>query len=684
VLVEGNYIGTDVTGASAMGNRDGVYVEGSGNTIGGTTSGAGNIISANTTDGVFIDFNATRDAVEGNYIGTNAAGSAALANSVGIEVNSSNETIGGTTSGARNVISGNSADGVLINSTASGVAVQGNFIGTDVTGTQALSNNLGIEEDGSNNSIGGSVFSAGNLIADNSQGGVLVKAGSFGVTGGGLVNTGTGDTIRSNSIYANGSTGSGPGITLSDGGNNALAAPSLDSATLNGSSLTVTGSFNSPSANNTYVLEFFANPSSDAEGRVYLGSLAVTSTNTNPQSFTFTTTTTATGTYPLITATLTDDSGDTSSFSSGLTVGAQAAPMVTNNPASQTVTAGQDATFTAYASGNPTPAVQWQFSTDGGQHFSDISGATSTILTLTNVTAAMNGYEYQAVFSNSLGTATTSAATLTVQYAPTVTANPSDQTVMAGQNATFTVAANGNPTPTVQWQSSTDGGKTFTNISGTTSTTLTLNAVTTAMSGYEYQAVFTNSIGSVTTSAATLTVTTTPVAPSITSQPTNQTVTAGQSATFTASASGSPSPTVQWQVSADGGKTFTNITGATNTTLTLNNVTTAMSGYEYEAVFTNTIGSATTRAATLTVNSVPPSPPSPPSPPPAPPVLNVPPLLAFFDSLLGGIETVNGNGTETITDSFLGIPLLVSTFDSHGDLMSVDLFGFVNLTFLFV
>jgi hypothetical protein len=84
------------------------------------------------------------------------------------------------------------------------------------------------------------------------------------------------------------------------------------------------------------------------------------------------------------------------------------------------------------------------------------------------------------------------------------------------------------------------------------------------------------------------------------------------------------------------------------------------------------------------------SPPPPPSPPPsapasssAPPFLNVPPLLAFFDAWLGGVETVNANGTETIVDSLFGIPLLVSTFDHAGNLLSVTLFGF-NVTSLFV
>ncbi len=198
------------------------------------------------------------------------------------------------------------------------------------------------------------------------------------------------------------------------------------------------------------------------------------------------------------------------------------------------------------------------------------------------------------------------------------------------------------------------------------------------MNGYEYQAVFTNSAGTATTSAALLAVNAAASAPVITSNPSNQSVTTGANVSFTASASGNPTPTVQWQVSSDGGNTFTNISGATTTMLILNNVTAAMNGDEYQAVFTNSAGSATTSAATLTVNA----PLPPPPPPPSPPALHVPALLAFFDALLGGVETVNANGTETITDHFFGIPLLVSTFDASGNLLSVDLFGF-NVTFLF-
>jgi hypothetical protein len=156
-----------------------------------------------------------------------------------------------------------------------------------------------------------------------------------------------------------------------------------------------------------------------------------------------------------------------------------------------------------------------------------------------------------------------------------------------------------------------------------------LSSVTTAQSGNKYQAVFTNSQGSVTSSAATLTVTAALAAPTISTQPTSQSVTAGQTASFTAAANGNPTPTVQWQMSAAGSTTFTNISGATSGTLTLSSVTTAQSGNKYQAVFTNSQGSVTSSAATLTVTSA---------------------LTADFTlSASPYTITQGGNGTSTIT-----------------------------------
>ncbi len=371
------------------------------------------------------------------------------------------------------------------------------------------------------------------------------------------------------------------------------------------------------------------------------------------------------------------------------------APSITTQPTNQTVTEGESATFTAAASGSPTPAVQWEVSTNGAAGpfvpvidgtLADgtlVSGSSTPTLTLSNVSASVSGNVYEAIFNNSAGNATTNTVTLTVKAptAPVITANPSNQTVTVGQNATFTASATGNPTPTVQWQVSSDGGKTFSNISGATNTTLKLTSVTPSMNGNEYQAVFSNSAGSATTSAATLTL---PVSsPSISANPASKSVVVGQSVSFTASAIGNPTPTVQWQVSSDGGKTFSNISGATSSTLTLNNVTRSMNGDQYEAVFTNSAGTATSTAATLTVSAAPPSPPPapPPSQPPAPPplpVLHTPPLLAFLNSLLGAAtETVNADRSITVTNSFFGFPLLVSTYDASGNFVSATLLGII-------
>ncbi len=299
-------------------------------------------------------------------------------------------------------------------------------------------------------------------------------------------------------------------------------------------------------------------------------------------------------------AVFTNSVGSATTTAATLTV--DSAPVVTTNPVSETVNAGQTATFTAAASGNPAPAVQWQVSTNGGSTFTNIAAATSPTLSFTT-TAGQNGNEYRAVFTNSVGSATTTAATLTVDTAPVVTTNPLSETVNAGQTATFTAAASGNPAPAVQWQVSTNGGSTFTNIAAATSPTLSFTT-TAGQNLNEYRAVFTNSAGSATTTAATLTVIAT-AAPVVTTNPSDETVNAGQTATFTAAASGTPAPTVQWQMSTNGGATFANIAGATSTTYTTPATAAADNGDEFRAVFTNSVGSATTTAATLTVVSAP-------------------------------------------------------------------------------
>ncbi|MGH9830972.1 MAG: immunoglobulin domain-containing protein, partial [Blastocatellia bacterium] len=269
------------------------------------------------------------------------------------------------------------------------------------------------------------------------------------------------------------------------------------------------------------------------------------------------------------------------------------APAITGSPMNQTVCSSGSVSFTAAASGTPAPTVQWQVSNNGGP-FANVQGATSTTLTLNSVSPAQNGNTYQAVFANGCNTATSSEATLTVNVAPAVTSSPINQTVCAGGSVSFTAGAIGTPAPAVQWQVSSGGGA-FTNIAGATSTTLTLNSVTFAQNGNKYQAVFTNSCNTAASSAGTLTVNTGAV---VTVNPVSQSV-AASTVTFTAAASGSPAPTIQWQVSTNGGTTFANIPGATSTTLTFS-PTPSQSDDKYRAVFTSGCATATTSAATLT------------------------------------------------------------------------------------
>lgn len=225
-----------------------------------------------------------------------------------------------------------------------------------------------------------------------------------------------------------------------------------------------------------------------------------------------------------------------------------AAPTVTTQPTNQSATVGGSATFTAAATGNPTPTVKWQVQTTAsGATWSDISDATSTALTLSGVTADMNGYQYRAVFTNSAGSATSNAATLTVKFAPIVTTQPTDQSVTAGSTATFTAAANGNPTPSIQWQVSTDNGANWSDIRSAASTTYSFTARANN-TGSRYRAIFSNPLGSTISKSAVLTVatkTTTKIG-TTTTLTSSSNPSSGQDVTFTATVkavSGTVTPT---------------------------------------------------------------------------------------------------------------------------------------------
>jgi alpha-tubulin suppressor-like RCC1 family protein len=274
------------------------------------------------------------------------------------------------------------------------------------------------------------------------------------------------------------------------------------------------------------------------------------------------------------------------------------APKVTKQPASMTVEEGQSAVFEAAASGVPPPTAQWEISTNGGSTWSPVAGATSVQLTIANTKTSESGNEYRAVFNNAAGEATSRAVTLTVHKAPVVTKQPVGTTVEEGQSAVFEATASGFPTPTVQWEISTNGGSAWSPVAGATGNQLTIANTKTSESGNEYRSVFKNVAGEATSEAVTLTVHKAPV---VTKQPVGTTVEEGQSAVFEATASGFPTPTVQWEISTNGGSAWSPVAGATGNQLMIANTKTSESGNEYRSVFKNVAGEATSEAATLTV-----------------------------------------------------------------------------------
>lgn len=175
--------------------------------------------------------------------------------------------------------------------------------------------------------------------------------------------------------------------------------------------------------------------------------------------------------------------------------------------------------------------------------------------------------------------------------APTISNQPANQTVTAGQTAVFSVTAAGAAPLAYRWQ------KGATPINGATSASYTTPPTAASDGGSTFSVVVSNSAGKITSNAATLTVSATPVAPSITQQPSNQTVTVGQMATFSVTAEGTTPLTYQWQ------KGTIAITGATSAGYTTPATTTSDNGTQFSVVVSNSLRNATSKAATLTVNS---------------------------------------------------------------------------------
>jgi hypothetical protein len=221
VTIQGNFIGTDFSGSNSVPNGDaitngyggiGIFSGANGNTIGGTSAGAGNLISGNTNAGIYLENpGVTNNVVQGNYIGTDVSGTTALTmQQFGVYVldGASGNTIGGTTPGARNVISGNQQYGVyILNPGTSNNFVLGNTIGPDVTGTKAIGNGgfgIGINN-ASANFIGGTSAGAGNLISGNP--GFSYGIATFGASNNVIQGNYIGTDFSGKAVLANGFTG---------------------------------------------------------------------------------------------------------------------------------------------------------------------------------------------------------------------------------------------------------------------------------------------------------------------------------------------------------------------------------------------------------------------------------------------------------------------------------------------
>jgi parallel beta-helix repeat protein len=304
--VQGNLIGTDATGTVALGNSIGVFVSGgNNNTIGGTIAGARNVISGNTGEAGLEIYAGLGNLVQGNFIGVDVTGTARLGNfHDGVRVSASENTLIG------NVISANFNYGLSILGGNRNV-VQGNHIGTDVTGTQPLGNrDIGLYIGGSITTVGGTAEGAGNVIAYN---------GAFNYQAGVVIVQGTRNALRRNSIF-----GHSPslGLRLVQGGNLNRPFPILSSAVTDGDTTTVEGMLTS-TPNTTFTLEFFANTVCNAsgygEGERFFASITVATDARGMASFSLTVAL-AISTDQFITATATDPVGNTSQFSNCVAV----------------------------------------------------------------------------------------------------------------------------------------------------------------------------------------------------------------------------------------------------------------------------------------------------------------------------------------------------------------------------
>ena len=317
-VILGNTIGLSGDGSYRIGNGNGVYINVSpGNRVGGVRTGERNIISGNST-GIRIEgTNATANVVQGNFIGTDLSGTVAQGNGNGVQLlNAPTNFIGGAGSAAGNLISGNSQNGIRLEGAPTrGNRIQGNSIGPDVTGLTDLGNSsegVYFTSLASFNSVGGTNAGEANVIAFNNGDGVSIFSGTNNSVRANTIfeNNGLGIDLNPNGVTPNdaGDADTGP--------NNLQNYPILSAATNMPASVIIVGALNS-APSSSFTIDFYANQQPDAstngEGQFYLGSTNVTTDADGNAPFVATLPRTLSGRF--VSATATDPDGNTSEFS---------------------------------------------------------------------------------------------------------------------------------------------------------------------------------------------------------------------------------------------------------------------------------------------------------------------------------------------------------------------------------
>lgn len=277
------------------------------------------------------------------------------------------------------------------------------------------------------------------------------------------------------------------------------------------------------------------------------------------------------------------------------------APAITVQPVDQAVVAPGPVTLSVTATGTSLQ-YQWQVSPDGGTTWVDYDGHTDPVLTMT-LSASSSGLKFRVRVSNNVGSVTSNEVVVIVYVegsvigAPFFSEQPSNQSVTSGSSATFYASVSGVPEATLQWQRSNDSGVSWADIAGAISNSYTTPAAVDADNGAQFHLVATNSYGSATSNAATLAVTAN-AAPVFTTQPHGATVGPGVVVTLTVEASGTPTPTYQWQVSTDAGLNWSNMNGVTSTSYEAMPVNPNYDiPRQFRAVASNSAGTATSDPA---------------------------------------------------------------------------------------